>query len=278
MSSAQIVHSAPPVFVAPRRATFMHAVAFVTGFSVVFVVLGASLGVVGSALQDNLIWFQRIAGVALIVLGLHLAELITIPFLMRTYQIGADAPDIPMDAKVRRGFLPRYGRSVFVGSAFALGWTPCVGPILAGILTLAADGTSVGQGALLLVFYTLGLGIPFLIAGAAIGSSTAALRKIGPYMPLVAIISGILLVFVGMLIFLDRVTVLNNSFDFLPGVAENAAAAEGNVTGTFGFAVAFAGGLLSFLSPCVLPLVPIYLSHLAGASAQEAAAAAAASR
>ena len=277
MSSAQIVHSAPPVFVAPRRATFMHAVAFVTGFSVVFVVLGASFGVVGSALQDNLIWFQRIAGVALIVLGLHLAELITIPFLMRTYQIGADSPVIPMDAKWR-GFLPRYGRSLFVGSAFALGWTPCVGPILAGILTLAADGTSVGQGALLLIFYTLGLGIPFLIAGAAIGSSTAVLRKIGPYMPVVAIISGILLVFVGMLIFLDRVTVLNNSFDFLPGVAENAAGADGDVTGSFGFAIAFAGGLLSFLSPCVLPLVPIYLSHLAGAGAQEAAAAAAAAR
>ena len=261
--------------VAPRRTTFMHALAFVGGFSVVFVVLGASLGIVGFALQDNLIWFQRVAGVALIVLGLHLSELITIPFLMRTYQFGGGgSSQVPKSgsaaAPMRRTGFRRYGKSIFVGGAFSVGWTPCVGPILAGILTLAADGSSVAQGALLLVFYALGLGIPFLITGAALGSSTALLRKMGPYMPAISIGSGILLVFIGMLIFLDRVTVLNDYFAFLPGGGAEESTG-GSVTGLFGFGIAFAGGVLSFISPCVLPLVPIYISHLAGIGAEEEA-------
>jgi cytochrome c-type biogenesis protein len=246
----------------------MHALAFVGGFSAVFIVLGASLGIIGFALQENLIWFQRVAGVALIVLGLHLAELITIPLLMRTYQLGAnDVPVAPTTTRPR-GRFRKYGRSVFVGSAFSLGWTPCVGPILAGILTLAADGGSVAQGTLLLVFYAAGLGIPFLITGAALGSSTTILRKIGPYMPAISIGSGILIVFMGMLIFLDRVQVLNDTFSFLR--TEDTAGTSGSVTGLFGFGIAFIGGFLSFISPCVLPLVPIYLSHMAGVSAEEA--------
>jgi cytochrome c-type biogenesis protein len=269
MANAQAVSVNPASeLVAPRRTVFMHALAFVGGFSVVFIVLGASLGVIGFALQENLIWFQRVAGVSLIVLGLHLAELITIPFLLRTYQFGQnDTPVAPVTVR-HRGRFRKYGRSVFVGSAFSLGWTPCVGPILAGILTLAADGGSVAQGTLLLVFYAAGLGIPFLITGAALGSSTTILRKIGPYMPAISIGSGILIVFMGMLIFLDRVQVLNDTFSFLG--TEDTAGSGGTVTGLFGFGIAFVGGFLSFLSPCVLPLVPIYLSHMAGVSAEEA--------
>ena len=268
MATAQVAAGSSPVLAPPRRATFLHALAFVGGFSVVFIILGASLGVVGFALQDNIIWFQRVAGVALIILGLHLAELITIPFLLRTYQFGNDAPVATTAAP--RGRFRKYGKSVIVGSAFSLGWTPCVGPILAGILTLAADGGSVAQGTLLLVFYAAGLGIPFLIAGAALGSSTAVLKKLGPHMALVSIGSGILIVFMGMLIFLDNVSVFNDSFTFLPGAADDASGTTGNVTGAFGFGIAFVGGFLSFLSPCVLPLVPIYLSHLAGVGAEEA--------
>ena len=269
MATAQV---ARPIDVSPpRRATFMHALAFVGGFSIIFVILGASLGLVGVALQDNIIWFQRIAGAALIVLGLHLTELITIPFLMRTAQFGNFMPQAT--STVRRGAVRRYGRSAFVGGAFSVGWTPCVGPILAGILTLAADSGSVAQATLLLVFYAAGLGVPFLIAGAALGSSTAVLKKIGPYLQVISIGGGILIIFVGMLIFLDRVTVLNDSFTFLPGAAEDATTTGGDVTGLFGFGVAFLGGFLSFLSPCVLPLVPIYLTHLASESANEMAAA-----
>ena len=273
MASAQIVQPGrvPKDVSPPRRATFMHALAFVGGFSIVFVILGASLGVVGLALQDNIIWFQRIAGAALIVLGLHLTELITIPFLMRTAQFGTAMPQV--GRPVRRGTMRRYGRSAFVGGAFSVGWTPCISPILAGILALAADSGSVAQATLLLVFYAIGLGIPFLIAGAALGSSTSLLKKLGPYMQFISIAGGILIIFVGMLIFLDRVAVLNDSFTFLPGAVNDASATGGSVTGVFGFSVAFLGGFLSFLSPCVLPLVPIYLTHLAGESGNELAVA-----
>jgi len=256
----------------PRRATFVHSLAFVLGFSIVFIALGASLGIVGLALRDNIIWFQRVAGVALVVLGLHLAEVITIPFLMRTYQVELGSGRASAGERFRSACpkgIRRYSRSLFVGGAFSLGWTPCVGPILAGILAMAADSGSIAQGTMLLVFYAIGLGVPFLIVGAALGSSTSVLKKIGPYLPLISILSGILLVFMGTLIFLDRITVLNDFFSFLPGAAEDATATGGSVTGVFGFAIAFAGGFLSFLSPCVLPLVPIYLGHLAGVTAEE---------
>ena len=268
MTTAQLSVAQP--LAPPRRTIFMHALAFVTGFSVVFVILGASLGVVGFALQDNLIWFSRVAGAALVLLGLHLAELIAIPFLMQTYQVGNDAPTVVKPA-TRRSDLCRYSRSLFVGAAFSVGWTPCVGPILAGIIVLAADSASVFQGTFLLVFYALGLAIPFLLVGGALGSATAVLQKIGPHMRMISTISGVMLVFIGMLIFLDRVTVLNDSFTFLPGAADDATSTGGSVTGVFGFGIAFAGGFLSFLSPCILPLVPIYLSHLAGETANEVA-------
>ena len=269
MTTAQLNVAQP--LVPPRRTTFMHALAFVTGFSIVFVILGASLGVVGFALQDNLIWFSRVAGAALVLLGLHLSELIAIPFLMQTYQVANDAPTVVKPA-VRRSGLRRYSRSLFVGGAFSVGWTPCVGPILAGILVFAADSASVAQGTLLLVFYALGLAIPFLLVGGVLGSATTVLQKIGPHMRMISAISGVMLVFIGMLIFLDRVTVLNDSFTFLPGAADDATSTGGSVTGVFGFGIAFAGGFLSFLSPCILPLVPIYLSHLAGETANEVAA------
>ena len=265
-----VAASAMPVAVPPRRVTFLHALAFVLGFSIIFVILGAALGVVGVALQDSLIWFSRVAGVALIILGLHLTELINIPLLDRTFQV--DAPLRPAGGagglQPRRGALRRYGHSAFVGGAFSVGWTPCVGPILAGILTLAADSGSVAQATLLLVFFAAGLGVPFLVAGAALGSATALLRKIAPYMRYISIASGILIVFVGMLIFLDRIIVLNDYFSFAP--TEGATSTGGSVTGLFGFSVAFLGGFLSFLSPCMLPLVPIFLGHMAGVSAQEA--------
>ena len=253
-----------------RRVVFFHAAAFVLGFSVVFVALGALLGALGSAFQSELIWFQRVAGALLVVLGLHLAEVITIPFLYRSFQVGG--PGGPATATAggdtsRTRAAADYGRSLVVGVAFSVGWTPCVGPILAGILVLALDSASLFQAVILLICYAAGLGIPFLLVGATFGASTKFLRKLNRWMPLIGVVSGVLLVFVGMLIALDRVVVLNEALGSF-GV-DIVAGSDGSSTEMLDLnagsaTIAFVGGFVSFISPCVLPLVPIYLGHLAG--------------
>ena len=258
-----------------RRVVFLHAAAFVTGFSVVFVALGALLGALGSAFQDELIWFQRVAGVLLVVLGLHLAEVITIPLLYRSFQVGGTAGRAPAAEPSRARAVADYGRSVIVGVAFSVGWTPCVGPILAGILVLALDSASLFQAVILLICYAAGLGIPFLIVGATFGASTQFLRKLNRWMPVIGVVSGVLLVFVGMLIALDRVLVLNDALGSL-GI-DVLAGSDGSSTEMLNLnagsaAIAFAGGFVSFISPCVLPLVPIYLGHLAGIGSERLAA------
>ncbi len=253
-----------------RRVVFLHAASFVLGFSVVFVALGALLGALGSAFQEELIWFQRVAGVLLVILGLHLAEVITIPLLYRSFQVGGPggaSTSAPAGDASRTRAAADYGRSVVVGVAFSVGWTPCVGPILAGILVLALDSASLLQAIILLICYAAGLGIPFLIVGATFGASTKFLRKLNRWMPLIGVVSGVLLVFVGMLIALDRVVVLNEALGSF-GV-DVLAGSDGSSTSMLDLnagsaAIAFAGGFVSFISPCVLPLVPIYLGHLAG--------------
>ena len=263
-----------------RRVVFLHAASFVLGFSVVFVALGALLGALGSAFQDELIWFQRVAGVLLVILGLHLAEVITIPLLYRSFQVGGPggasggaSGGAPTAEPSRARAAADYGRSLVVGVAFSVGWTPCVGPILAGILVLALDSASLIQAIILLICYAAGLGIPFLIVGATFGASTQFLRKLNRWMPLIGVVSGVLLVFVGMLIALDRVVVLNEALGSF-GV-DVLAGSDGSSTQMLDLnagsaAIAFAGGFVSFISPCVLPLVPIYLGHLAGIGSEQA--------
>ena len=178
-----------------------------------------------------------------------------------------------------RGFLPpalRYGKSAGIGSAFAVGWTPCIGPILGAILTLAATSGDVLQGTFLLASWSLGLGLPFLIAGMALGSVMKGIRKIRPIMPVLEVVGGVLVIFIGALIFLDKFTIFNQYFT--GGVSTVTDAEEGlttiggiGITGYFGFAAAFGAGVIAFMSPCTLPMVPAYLLHLAGVSADAGA-------
>lgn len=166
----------------------------------------------------------------------------------------------------------RYGKSISVGAAFAVGWTPCIGPILGAIFALAAEGGTVVRGALLLAAWSAGLGIPFLIAGLAMGQMMTGLRKIRPALPVIEVVGGAIIVLVGVLIFMDRFTVFNQYFT---GSANFVTDAEGSleglgVSGLLGFAAAFLAGIVAFLSPCCLPLVPAYLAHLAGLTGETA--------
>ncbi len=208
---------------AHRRETALHAMSFVLGFTAVFTFLGASIGLFGYVIRDYLPTFERIAGVFLIVMGLNLIGVIRIPWLYRTYafeaasggQLSAVSPRLGVAAG-ERGWasgLP-YMKSFGVGSAFSVGWTPCIGPVLGAILTLAASSSTVARGAYLLFVYSLGLGVPFIITGLAVEPVTEFLRRIRGAFPVLEVATGALVVFVGILVFTHQTTIFNRYFDF----------------------------------------------------------------
>ena len=177
------------------------------------------------------------------------------------------------EAPARRGGFHRvfgngYPRSFAIGSAFSIAWSPCIGPILGVVLTLAATSGTALQGALLLTSYALGLGVWFLAFGAFFGWLTPQMRRIQPHMPKLMVGSGALFIAVGALMFLGEFARLNSYFQSFGFLFNQTASAEeglsGGVDGLLGPGIAFFGGVVSFLSPCVLPLVPVYLANLAG--------------
>lgn len=194
---------------AARRSTFTHALFFVLGFTVIFVALGASVGLLGYGLRDHQRLFAEIAGTMIIAFGLHLTGILPIPFLSRTYAV----PVPGADSKRRAALAFDLGRSSLVGAGFALGWTPCIGPVLGSILLLAGTGTTVARGAVLLLFYSAGLAVPFLAMGLAVGSLTAGLKRLRRYLGAIEVGSGVLLIAVGVLLFAGRLTMFNQYFD-----------------------------------------------------------------
>ncbi|MDO8672745.1 MAG: cytochrome c biogenesis protein CcdA [Dehalococcoidia bacterium] len=186
-----------------RPATFMHALSFVLGFSAVFVALGASVGLIGSLFYDYLPTLRQIGGLILIVFGLNMAGVLKIPFLYYDKHFSFE-PDR------RWGYLA----SFLVGTIFAVGWTPCVGYILSAILFMASTTQTVGQGAYLLFIYSLGLGLPFLAAGIALGEIKPYLRLINRHMQIISIVSGVFLILMGIAIIGNWLLRLNAFFGF----------------------------------------------------------------
>jgi len=176
-----------------RMPVFLHALSFVIGFSVVFTLFGAGAGLVGFALSAYFNVIRQIAGILLIIFGVILLASLKVPWLNFEKHL---APS--------RGTTISYLRSFFTGGIFSVAWTPCVGPILAGILALAMGSETTGQGALLLATYSLGLGLPFLVVGAAFDSITPLLRRIHRYTAIISIVSGALLIIIGILILTNR--------------------------------------------------------------------------
>ena len=174
-----------------RIPLLLHSFSFVLGFTIVFVALGVIAGLTGFAIDTVLL--NRIAGGLLIAAGLFILAALKIPWL--TYEKHL-AP--------RLGKITGYFRSFFIGVAFSLGWTACVGPILASILALAALRATAWYGAYLLAIYSLGLGLPFLIIGAAFGSILPLLKRINQYSQIIHIISSLLLISIGVLILTDN--------------------------------------------------------------------------
>ncbi|GAB4400198.1 MAG: cytochrome c biogenesis protein CcdA [Anaerolineales bacterium] len=177
---------------APSRwLTFSHGLAFVLGFSIVFIILGVAASALGGFLYDFRVWLARIGGVVVILFGLHMTGIVKIPFL--NY-------DLRPQTQVDRRF--GYFSSAAMGVFFSAGWSPCVGPVLGAILTLSFTGGSTAMGAALLSAYSAGLAIPFLIAALGIGWVTNILRKYGKVMHYIEIAMGVILIIVGAMLML----------------------------------------------------------------------------
>lgn len=179
-----------------RKATFMHSMLFVVGFSTIFILLGASASFLGQFLRQYELLIARIGGVIIIVLGLHLAGVFRLAPLMREKRIHlADKP---------AGYLGTLG----VGMAFGAGWTPCIGPILGAILTYGMTQETMWAGVGLLSVYSLGLAVPFLIASLALDWFLQTFKRFRRWIPVVEKASGVLLIFLGVLLLTGQFTVL----------------------------------------------------------------------
>jgi cytochrome c-type biogenesis protein len=181
-----------------RWATFAHGLAFVLGFSIVFVVLGAAASALGGLLYDGRQWLARVGGAVVILFGLHVVGVIHIPFL---------------DFDTRRQKRPDpslgYLSSVLMGVFFSAGWSPCVGPVLGAVLTLALNSASVMRGAVLLTAYSAGLAIPFLLAALGIGRVAESMRNHARLLKAVSVATGVVMIVIGIMLLTGTLTELS---------------------------------------------------------------------
>jgi len=183
---------------AARRRVMLHSLAFVLGFSLVFVSLGASFSAAGQILLDYRDAIRQVGGVLIVIFGLYIAGLLNFGPFSRTRQWQL------------REKPAGYVGSFVVGLTFAIGWTPCVGPILGAILSLAGTAETVGRGVGLLVAYSAGLGVPFLLSALALGSFLKFFKRYRPFIPMMERAAGVILIVVGGLVVTNYYIVLNS--------------------------------------------------------------------
>jgi len=188
---------------ADRRRTLTHAIVFVVGFSAVFTLLWMGIAVLGAFVGEFVTLMQRVAGVLLVVLGMHMVGLITIPFLAR-------ATDLRLGDNARG-----YPRSFLIGVAFGAGWTPCIGPYLATILAILLN-SDLQAGAILLLAYSLGLGVPFLLVAGGLGFAHRGIAWVRLHLQAVNAVGGTLVIVMGLLLLSGQLTKLNQLMNFLP--------------------------------------------------------------
>jgi len=181
-----------------RARVLAHSLCFIVGFSVVFVSLGASFSAAGQFLLEYRDWIRIGGGLLIVIFGLYIAGVLRIGIFGRTQQL-----------QIRSKPAGLIG-SFLVGLTFAIGWTPCVGPILGSILTLASNDKTVKQGITLLLSYSAGLGLPFLLSSVALGAFLRFFKRYRPFLPAVERVAGVLLVAVGILVATNYYVLLNS--------------------------------------------------------------------
>src|SRR5688572_19979212 len=179
-----------------RRQVVLSSLAFIAGFSLVFVSLGAAASAIGQFLLERQTFFNRIAGAVIIIFGLHTMGVLRIEWLYQEKRVHT--------SRKPAGFIG----AGLIGVAFAFGWTPCIGPILAAILALAGTQETVGEGVRMLGVYSLGLGVPFMATALMIDRFFGAMGRIRRHYHTIELVSGALLVIIGLLIFTNKFTVI----------------------------------------------------------------------
>jgi len=195
-----------------RRKIFFNGVLYTIGFSIIFILFGVLFALGGSLLSQYRAVLARAGGILVIFFGLFMLNIIRIPALDFL-----DSERQPFFARILKPGNPF--SSLLFGAAFAFGWTPCVGPILGSVLTLAAATATVGQGALLLAFFSLGLALPFLIIAATVGTALHYLKKIEKALHTISIVGGVFLIVLGVLLvtntFSDWTAIFYRLFGFI---------------------------------------------------------------
>lgn len=194
---------------AAKKKIFINSLFYVTGFSLVFIILGSLFGLGGQALAQYRVLLSQIGGAFVIFFGLYMMNIIKLPVF--DFISGENQP------KFLRKLTPGNPTSSFIfGSTFAFGWTPCVGPVLGTILTLAATSATVLQGAFLLLIFSLGLALPFLLIALGIGSASGFINKISKYLNIISFVGGLFLVLLGYLLITDQMSLfLSRSYEAL---------------------------------------------------------------
>lgn len=233
-----------------RYTTFGHAALFVLGFSLVFIVgWGGAATLLGQIFGVYKEIIARVGGIVVILFGLYTLDILRIRWFSYDTR-----PQWQMNWRNRSL------SSILMGVIFAAGWTPCIGTTLGAILTLGFSQDTSGQAMVLSSGYALGLGVPFLVIGLGMDRAVKVVRRLRPYLRKIQIVSGLFLIAIGLLLVTNRMTLIaiwaqqNGLFLDLPLGA----------SATPTYLIAILAGLLSFLSPCVLPLVPAYIGYLSG--------------
>ncbi len=183
-----------------RFITFLHAVLFVLGFTLAFVALGATASSLGGFLRAYQFLFRQIGGILLIIIGLHLTGLLKIPFLYYQKRF------------ILRPTRPSYPASLLIGIIFAIGWTPCISLFLGSILGLAATAATLRQGVLLLLAYSFGMGVPFLLMGLGLDQCSRVLKWLKPHLGKFEVGTGMVMILMGFMIYFNWLVYLNRYF------------------------------------------------------------------